>query len=190
MERPKDKGDRSTLAIMTVLRQLGYAMYVPFGENTRVDLVIDDGRRLARIQCKTGRLRQGAVRFSACSVSAHHRRPATYRDYLGQIDFFAVYCPETSGVYLIPIDEAPLRTAGSLRIDPPRNNQRKYIRFAADYEIGRVQLERRGSEAETDRDRRRARPAAGSSTTKVAPSPGAERTPRRPPIRSTSPREM
>jgi hypothetical protein len=143
MEHPKDKGDRSTLAIMTALRELGYAMYVPFGENTRVDLVIEKDGRLLRVQCKTGRLRSGAVRFSACSISAHHRRPATIRDYLGQIDLFAVYCPETSGVYLIPIDEAPLRTSGSLRVDPSRNNQRKKIRFAADYEIGRVQLARR-----------------------------------------------
>jgi hypothetical protein len=44
MEHPKDKGDRSTLAIMTVLSELEYAMYVPFGENTRVDLVIEKGR--------------------------------------------------------------------------------------------------------------------------------------------------
>jgi len=128
VEHPKDVGDRSTLAIMAALREQGFALLVPFGENTRYDLVIDDGRRLSRVQCKTGRLRNGAVRFKACSVSAHHRRPATIRDYLGQIDFFAVYCPETSG---------------SLRVDPTRNNQRKYIRFAADYEIGRVQLERR-----------------------------------------------
>lgn len=143
MEHPKDVGDRSTLAIMTALRELGYTMYVPFGENTRVDLVIEKDGRLLRVQCKTGRLRNGAVRFNACSVSAHHRRPATIRHYLGQIDFFAVYCPETSGVYLIPIDEAPLRKSGSLRIDSPRNNQRLKIRFAADYEIGRVQLGRR-----------------------------------------------
>jgi hypothetical protein len=143
MEHPKDVGDRSALAIMAALREQGFALLVPFGENTRYDLVIDDGRRLSRVQCKTGRLRNGVVRFKACSVSAHHRRPATIRDYLGQIDLFAVYCPETNGVYLIPIDEAPLRTSGSLRVDPTRNNQRSGVRFAADYEIGRVQLERR-----------------------------------------------
>ena len=55
----------------------------------------------------------------------------------------SIYCPETSGVYLVPIDEAPLRTSGSLRVDPPRNSQQLKIRLAADYEIGRVQLERR-----------------------------------------------
>jgi hypothetical protein len=143
MEHPKEKGDRSTLAIMAALREAGYALSMPFGENSRYDLVIDDGIRLFRVQCKTGRLRKGAVRFSMCSNYAHHRNPGTRsRDYQGQVDHFAVYCRETSGVYLIPIGALPLRTLGTRRVEPPLNNQRSGIRFAADYEIGRVRLER------------------------------------------------
>jgi hypothetical protein len=42
MEHPKTKGDRSTLAIMYGLRENGYDLLVPFGENTRYDLVLDD----------------------------------------------------------------------------------------------------------------------------------------------------
>ena len=51
MEHPKDVGDKSTLAIMLALRETGYGVLVPFGENTRYDLVIDDGRALRRVQC-------------------------------------------------------------------------------------------------------------------------------------------
>jgi PD-(D/E)XK endonuclease len=139
MEHPKDVGDRTTLAVMLALRHGGYRLLVPFGENTRYDLVIDDGSRLAKVQCKSGRLRAGVVTWSMCSNYAHHRHPrAVRRDYLGEVDYFAVYCPETCGVYLIPIEDIPLRRAGSLRIDPPKNNQRKFIRYAARYEIGRV----------------------------------------------------
>jgi hypothetical protein len=102
-------------------------------------LVIDDGRRLWRVQCKTGRLREGAVRFPTCSSFAHHANPKfTQRDYLGQIDAFGVYCPETTAVYLIPIGDVQLRRQGALRVDLPRNNQQRKIRFASDYEIGRV----------------------------------------------------
>jgi hypothetical protein len=61
MEHPKDKGDRTTLAVMLALRVAGYAVLMPFGENTRYDLVIDDGETFSRIQCKTGRLRDGVV---------------------------------------------------------------------------------------------------------------------------------
>ncbi len=98
MEHPKAKGDRSTLAIMLALSEVGYAVLVPFGENTRYDLVIDDGESLKRVRCKTGRLREGGIRFAACSSYAHHPNPKmVVRDYLGQIDYFGVYCPETGG---------------------------------------------------------------------------------------------
>lgn len=94
------------------------------------------------MQCKTGPLRAGAIRFAVCSCYGHHRNPETARrSYLGQVDLFAVYCPETRGVYLIPVDDLPLKSQAYLRVDEPRNNQRRGIRFAADYEIARVTTE-------------------------------------------------
>jgi hypothetical protein len=142
MDHPKWIGDMSTLAIMGALHQLGYELYMPFGENTRCDLIVDDGRSLTRVQCKTGRLRRGAVVFAVCSSYGHHRNPATTRrNYTGQIDCFAVYCPETTGVYLVPVDDLPSSTSAALRVDPPRNNQWRRVRFAAEYEVARVSTE-------------------------------------------------
>jgi PD-(D/E)XK endonuclease len=54
MGHPKAIGETSQLAIMLGLDRAGYAFFVPFGGNTRYDLVIDEGDRLARVQCKTG----------------------------------------------------------------------------------------------------------------------------------------
>ena len=143
MEHPKDIGDRSALAIAIALQDIGHAVYLPFGENTRADFVIDDGTRLSRVQCKTGRLRNGVVQFKTCSSYAHHTNPASVaRDYLGQVDHFAVYCPETSGVYLIPIEDIPLKWSGCLRVTEARNGQKRRIRYARDYEIGRVTFTR------------------------------------------------
>jgi hypothetical protein len=139
VEHPKTVGDRTTLAIMAALHDVGYDVLMPFGENTRYDLVIDDGRDLKRIQRKTGRLYGGAVVFNTCSYYAHHLNPkVTSRDYIGQIDAFAVHCRATGGVYLVPIDDVPNRRTGALRVDPPRNNQRRRVRLATDYEIATV----------------------------------------------------
>jgi hypothetical protein len=139
MEHPKAIGDRTTLAVMLALQGAGFDVLLPFGENTRYDLVIDDGTRLARVQCKTGRLRNGAVRFKACSSYAHHSNPGTpTRHYVGEIDYFAVHCPETGGVYLISINDIAVRHQGALRVEPARNGQRRRIRSAAAYEIGVV----------------------------------------------------
>jgi hypothetical protein len=144
MEHPKVIGDRTTLAVMAALRLTGFTLLLPFGENTRYDLVIDDGISLARVQCKTGRLRKGAVRFKACSSYAHHRRKdgSRTRPYDGEVDFFAIHCPETDGVYLVPIGDLPVKYQGALRVEKPRNAQRRRIRSAAKYEIGIVAVRR------------------------------------------------
>jgi PD-(D/E)XK endonuclease len=148
MKHPKDIGDRTTLAAMLALREAGFAVLVPFGENTRYDLVIDDGIRLARVQCKTGRLRGGAIRFAVCSCYGHHQRPGeSRRDYHGQVDYFAVHCPDTSGVYLVPMDDLPVKVQAALRVDPARNCQSHGIRLASDYEISRVMVTREGLRA-------------------------------------------
>jgi PD-(D/E)XK endonuclease len=139
MAHPKTIGDRSTLAIMLALHEAGYAVLLPFGENTRYDLVIDDGASLLRVQCKTGRLRDGAIRFSTCSSYSHHAHPGwPRRDYLGQVDCFAVHCPDTGRAYLVPIQDLPTRVEAALRIEPTRNGQRRGIRSGEDYEIAQV----------------------------------------------------
>jgi hypothetical protein len=141
MQHPKDVGDRSTLAIMYALRLQGAAISVPFGENTRYDLIVDEYGKLTRIQCKTGRLREGAVRFNTCSSYAHHPHPKTIkRSYAGEIDEFAVFCPDLGSVYRIPIDDMPATRLGYLRVTPARNCQAKGIRLAAAYEIARFEV--------------------------------------------------
>jgi hypothetical protein len=139
VEHPKAIGDRTTLAVMLGLQAVGYGVLVPFGENTRYDLVIEEGDTLARVQCKTGRLRNGAVVFRPCSTYGHHPNPREVRrDYIGQVDYFAVHCPETAGVYLIPIAELPNRNSAALRVAPPRNSQQRRIRLADKYLIATV----------------------------------------------------
>jgi hypothetical protein len=135
------KGDRTTLAVMLGLHEAGYSFSVPFGENVRFDLVLIEKHRLARVQCKTGRLRNGAVVFATCSCYGHHRNPvAARRDYIGEVEYFAVYCHELSTVYLVPIADLETRIQAMLRVDPPRNNQWQRVRFARNYEIARVEV--------------------------------------------------
>ena len=148
MEHPKDVGDRSTLAIMLALRERGYGIYFAFGENTRADLIIDDGHQLLRVQCKTGRLRKGAVAFATASSYAHHPNPKMIRrTYAGEIDLFAVYCRETGGVYLVPIEDVPTTAVAHLRVMRSRNNQRQHVRMAERYEIGVVSTAGLGARA-------------------------------------------
>jgi hypothetical protein len=141
VEHPKRIGDRTTLAVMFALAGAGYEVSVPFGENTRYDLIIDRESVLSRVQCKTGRLRHGVIRFSTASTYGHLPSPREVRrTYQGQIDYFGVFCPETRGVYLVPIEDVQTRAGAYLRVEPTRNAQRRRIRFAADFQIGVIQV--------------------------------------------------
>ena len=75
--------------------------------------------------------------FGACAATTDITAPLAREAATtsGEV-YFGVYCAETGGVYLLPLADVPLRRMGTLRVDPPRNNQRKAIRYAADYEIG------------------------------------------------------
>ncbi len=58
------KGDETEAAILSRLMELGLSVSVPFGDSDRYDLVVDDGRCLYRVQCKTGSWVNGAIRFN------------------------------------------------------------------------------------------------------------------------------
>ena len=58
----------------------------------------------------------------------------------GDIDFFAVYCRDNDGVYLIPIEDVPTVREARLRVTPARNGQARFVRFAQQFEIARVSI--------------------------------------------------
>lgn len=129
----KSVGDLSELIVALELARAGYSVSMPLGENQRYDLIIDDGDKLSRVQVKTGRLRRGAILFN--TYSSHcHRKGVACRPYTDQIDFFGIYCPEVSSVYLVPIADT-MPTSGSLRVQATKNGQGSRVRWAEPYLI-------------------------------------------------------
>lgn len=131
----KTVGDISEAHVLAALLRAGKHVLQPFGDNRRYDLAIDEGDgRMGRVQCKTGRLRKGAIRFPACSTACGAGlHPGARRAYHGEIDYFGVYCPETGETYLIPLEADGPAREGTLRVDPPKNNQKTKVRWAKDY---------------------------------------------------------
>ena len=132
-DHPVDVGLRSEAAILAALVKRGYAVLLPFGVNQRYDLVLDLGERFVRVQCKTGRMRNGSVQFKTQSVSTN-TRGSTLRGYQGEVEAFLVYCPETDGTYLVPVEEAT-RSQMALRVNSSLNRQCRRVHWASDYEL-------------------------------------------------------
>jgi hypothetical protein len=128
-------GEVCRMQIMAAVALQGKIPLVPLGDFQRYDFVIDDGGRFLRVQCKMGKLVKGAILFHPCSIDSRSKNGGCVRKgYVGQVELFGVYCPELGKCYLVPVDEVTA-TECSLRVDPPRNGQKKGIRWAAVYEI-------------------------------------------------------
>jgi hypothetical protein len=127
------RGNEAEAAILTALIGHGFDVLVPFGGGQPYDLVVDIGEaEYLRVQCKTAWARGGCMIFN--SRTTDHGRGR--QPYFGLADIFGVYFPPTRAVYLVPLGDVAL-SKGWLRLEPPKNNQRKRIRFAADYAIDR-----------------------------------------------------
>ena len=110
-------------------------MLLPVGDHLRYDLAIDDHGTILRVQCKTGRLKNGVVRFDTCSIDSRSQKGrCVRRNYRGEIELFGVYCPDNDKCYLVPVEKVGPNEC-RLRIDPPRNGQKTHLRWGEDYEI-------------------------------------------------------
>ena len=133
-------GELSQIHIVASLLEAGYRVLTPYGDNARYDLVIEDTEGMFwRVQCKTGWLESdGAYIEFATSSSYYHTRAGRTgygrKDYQGQIEYFAVYCPANKKTYLIPINQVG-KTSAMLRLLPTKNNQEINVRWAKDYEL-------------------------------------------------------
>jgi hypothetical protein len=123
--------------VLAALVGRGFRVLVPFGEGHPYDLAIHLGcRTLLRVQCKTAWPQKGCIVFN--SRTTDHGRGR--QSYAGRADIFGVYFPPTASVYLVPLD-AVAGFAGRLRLMPTRNNQKRGIRFASEFEIDRWSLD-------------------------------------------------
>lgn len=121
-------GDISEVKILSRLLELGYTVSVPWGKNQRYDLIVDTGDTLIRAQCKTGRLRDGVVRFNTSSHSRYGDK-----DYKGQIEWFLIYCPDTNETYCV-LEKDAGTSEMFLRVEEPLSNHSS-IRWAKDYKL-------------------------------------------------------
>lgn len=132
MSETKRKGDISEAVVLAALVEAGYRVLLPWGDNAPYDLVVDTNGEFIRVQVKTGRLDNGAVKFNPRSVRARGRgETAQSERYDGKADLFMVYCPQTKEIYVIPVLGCPY--APHLRVHPPLNGQQKGIIYAADF---------------------------------------------------------
>lgn len=125
----KQKGDTAEAYVAYILKQKGFNVLIPWGEDVRYDLVSEKDGIFKRIQVKYIRPKNGVleVRFRSCN----NHKVLHYSS--SDVDIVAVYNGEGKNVYFIPLVDAG-RKGYKLRLIPAKNNQKKFVTLSSKYE--------------------------------------------------------
>jgi hypothetical protein len=131
----KQKGDLAELRVACDLRDRGYRIAIPFGEESDYDLIIDRDGFLERVQVKYTESDGVVIEVNCRSNSLTNGKVRSIKRYTAEmIDLLAVYDRTSDRCYYIPATElGEGRDHFSLRLKPPRNFQRAGIHFAEHY---------------------------------------------------------
>ena len=126
----KDKGDLGVLKAQIDLFEQGFTLLAPLTEHSPFDVVAYKGGEFLRVQVKyraIDRFGKVDVKFASSWADRHgtHVVPVDKRE----IDIYCVYCPDTDECYYLR--PADFGSNASLRVEAPKNGQRKGVHLAA-----------------------------------------------------------
>jgi|TARA_Y100000310_G_C20594656_1_gene769866 hypothetical protein len=107
----------------------GWDIFLPFGEDSPIDLLIHKKGKFLKIQVKATKIKNGALICKLRSTNNWQNKKYSEKE----IDSFAFYDYKNRKGYLIPIKEIKNLSEIRMRIDLPKNKQIKKIRYAKEY---------------------------------------------------------
>jgi hypothetical protein len=126
----KQKGDIAEAYITFLLKKHGFNVLLPWGEDTRYDIVTEKNGIFKRIQVKHVTSRNGILEVPMRSCNSNH----IIHYSLSQIDIIAAYEPKFNKVFFISLKNNINRSSYKLRFVPAKNKQMKYIHSASAFE--------------------------------------------------------
>ena len=94
------KGLITELQSILFFVEKGFLVSIPYGNAGRYDLLVDNGQRIYRIQCKTAHL-ESNDRISI-TIQSKNWNNGEWHNYIGEIDYF--YTNWNNQGYLLPIE--------------------------------------------------------------------------------------
>ena len=126
---PNKIGDITESKVIAFCIELGYKVSVPFGDY-RYDLIVDDDKKLYKVQIKTARIEGEGDVITIPLCSSNDKRP-----YENEIDFIMAYSSDLNKFYKINHNDFKNTTQIRLRLFMPKRNQIKNVKWAENFEI-------------------------------------------------------
>ncbi|HVY01766.1 MAG TPA: group I intron-associated PD-(D/E)XK endonuclease [Candidatus Nanoarchaeia archaeon] len=129
MTNKKQLGKEGELRFAAEFIRQGWNIFLPYGEDSEIDLLLQKGAEYKRVQIKSTRSKEGIIHGRI--KSSNNWQIKKYSKEI--IDWFGIYDAITKEGYLVPIEKVEGKTEIYLRINKPKNNQKKDIRMASEY---------------------------------------------------------
>ena len=117
----KTQGDNAELKFMLLSHELGHIISKPFGDNSKYDLIIDNGNDLEKIQIKSTSRKDTSSGMDCynCLVCSGSKQKQKYNE--KDVDFIVIYVIPENTWYKIPVKEIKGKT---VKLYPHRQSQR------------------------------------------------------------------
>jgi hypothetical protein len=129
----KTKGDYSEARVLYEFQKFGVPIAIPWGDNQRYDLIAEFNGKLNKIQIKTANEERNGAIICYCRSSTNHTTNKNKDLYIDEIDYFVFYNQIKDLLAIVPIEEVGNNKTLNLRIDKPKSNQIKGIKFFKDF---------------------------------------------------------
>ena len=117
--------------VLAKLTELGYQVFLPFGDGSLIDLIVDINGNLKRIQVKTSSVKEDetCVKFSLSSTV----NGVKYSYNEGDFDYYALVCLGINKILLVPLNSQTPKTQINFQLNKDAKN-----RFIDDYLIEKI----------------------------------------------------
>ena len=131
----KEKGNLTELQCMTEFYKAGYRVSIPYGENSRYDMILDANSHLLRVQCKTSKaVSDDCFSFACRSTRVNSQGSYSSKYTKDEIDYFSTFYK--GKCYLVPVEECSIEK--TLRIVPPKSGRLQGVTFLENQELSEV----------------------------------------------------
>lgn len=121
----KNKGNIGEALAIAEFTKYNIPVAIPFGDNTRYDLIADFNNKLNRIQvkyCSQVTLNDSIV--CPCASSTNHTTNKHYSTYENEVDYFVFYIVIWDVLLLVPMDKIGSKKSITFRNSLPQTNQK------------------------------------------------------------------
>jgi hypothetical protein len=130
---PNKKGTLGEIAVCKELIQLGYEVFVEFGNHSKIDLIVlDENYNPCKVQIKTTESRNDVIEVYSVKNCLNPKYNSTYTTQ--QVDIFAIYICDKDLVFYVTAKEILTNSKVSkFRLSVSKNGQKNYVRYVKDY---------------------------------------------------------